>query len=146
MQALGRHLIVEFYECDREVLDDIAFIESVMLEATNAMRATRVAHNFHKFAPQGVSGAVIIQESHLTIHTWPEYGYAAVDLYTCGNSCIPEAGLDLLKRKLQSKKMNVLDILRGLLAPSHKMLINADKGNIEFAKPFTMSAIEPIAQ
>ena len=72
MQALGRHLIVEYYDCNPKVLDEIEIIEKAMLEATEKMNATKVAHKFHQFAPQGVSGAVIIEESHLTIHTWPE--------------------------------------------------------------------------
>ena len=125
MLALGRHLIVEYYDCNPQILDDLDFIEAAMLEATEKMKATRVAHKFHKFAPQGVSGAIIIEESHLTIHTWPEYGYAAVDFYSCGNAVNPHLGVEVLKNRLDSKNINVTELLRGFVNAPHKLSIEA---------------------
>ena len=127
MQALGRHLIVEYYDCNPKVLDEIELIETAMLEATEEMSATRVAHKFHQFAPQGVSGAVIIEESHLTIHTWPEYGYAAVDFYSCGNKVNPHIGVKVLEKYLQAKNVNVTELLRGFVNAPHSQTLFADE-------------------
>ena len=74
LEQLGRHILVEFYNCDTDILGNHEKIEKIMCEAAIKSNATIVTSCFHKFNPWGVSGAVIIQESHLTIHTWPEYG------------------------------------------------------------------------
>src|SRR5690625_2794936 len=85
MQALGRQILVEFYDCDRDVLNSEQRIREILLEGVRLSRATIVSDTFHTFSPHGVSGAVVIAESHVAIHTWPEYGYAAVDIFTCGD-------------------------------------------------------------
>ena len=89
MDTRGRHLLVEYHGCAEGLLDDLAAVEALMNRAAVAANTTVVASVFHPFQPQGVSGVVVIEESHLSIHTWPEYGYAAVDFYTCGQG-IPE--------------------------------------------------------
>ncbi|MCM1989784.1 S-adenosylmethionine decarboxylase proenzyme [Oceanirhabdus seepicola] len=113
IQQLGRHILVEMYNCDKEILNNHKLIEGYMNEAAEKSGATIVQSVFHMFNPWGVSGAVIIQESHLTIHTWPEYGYAAIDLFTCGDSVDPWIGLDYLKTMLKSNKIEIKDIIRG---------------------------------
>ena len=85
MNALGRHILVEFLNCKADVLNDVVQIEKAMVEAAQIAGATVINSTFHHFSPYGVSGVVVIQESHLAIHTWPEYRYAAVDLFTCGD-------------------------------------------------------------
>ena len=72
MEALGRQILVEFYDCDSSSINDVEFIEEAMLNATKEANATIISHNFHKFSPYGVSGVVVIAESHVAIHTWPE--------------------------------------------------------------------------
>mgnify|MGYP000456923456 FL=1 len=89
MEALGRQILVEFYDCDSSSINDVEFIEEAMLNATKEANATIISHNFHKFSPYGVSGVVVIAESHVAIHTWPEYNYAAVDIFTCGDTIDP---------------------------------------------------------
>ena len=84
MNALGRHILVEFIGCNSEILNDVSIIEKSMVDAAQDAGATVINSTFHHFSPFGVSGVVVIQESHLAIHTWPEYQYAAVDLFTCG--------------------------------------------------------------
>lgn len=113
MKTIGRHLIAEFYGCDTHGLDDLEHVRTSMLAAADEIRATVVAESFHRFAPQGVSGSVVIAESHLSIHTWPEYGYAAVDIFTCGG-LDPRAGFRLLEDRLRSTSTRVQEILRGL--------------------------------
>ena len=110
---LGRHLLVEFYNCDRRVLDNVEMIDLYMNQAALASGATIVQSNFHRFEPWGVSGVVVIAESHLAIHTWPEYGYASVDLYTCGDSVDPMVAYEDLKIKLGAKAVEIQLLSRG---------------------------------
>jgi len=84
MSALGRHLLVEYTGCDAAILADLDRVTAAMLAAAEASGATIVTHSFHHFSPHGVSGAVIIAESHLAVHTWPEHRFAAVDFFSCG--------------------------------------------------------------
>lgn len=113
MKKLGSQLIVEYYGCDNAVLNDTNLIKQHMLTAAKKIGATIVGEVFHHFNPQGVSGAVIIAESHLSIHTWPEYGYAAVDFFTCGNSCHPQKGLTYLKSVLKANGELTKELERG---------------------------------
>lgn len=124
MQALGRQILVEFYECDCTLLEDQAFIEHHMITACKLAEATVVAHTFHKFSPHGVSGAVIIAESHVAIHTWPEYGYAAVDIFTCGESISPWVIFKYLKEQLKAGHASNMELKRGLF--------DVDQGKLPF--------------
>lgn len=113
-KPLGTQLIIEFSGCDKDVLDDTQAIKSTMLNAAMAANATIVDHCFHKFSPVGVSGVVIIAESHITIHTWPEYGYCAIDIFTCGDLLNNNHALKVLKDGLNSQEEKVFKIERGL--------------------------------
>lgn len=115
MDALGRHFLLELKDCNREVLNDLTFLQDALSSAAREAGATVMGESFHRFAPQGVSGVVIIAESHLSLHSWPEYGYAAVDIFTCGDSVKPETAVDYLTRKLESKSPSVIEFKRGLL-------------------------------
>ncbi|QIB27750.1 adenosylmethionine decarboxylase [Caloranaerobacter azorensis] len=115
IEQLGRHILAEFYNCDRDILNDHALIEKYMNEAAIEAKATIVKSVFHLFNPWGVSGVVVIQESHLTIHTWPEYGYAAVDLFTCGDEVDPWIAFDYLKEKLKAEKTETQEVPRGIV-------------------------------
>jgi S-adenosylmethionine decarboxylase len=113
--ALGRHVLIEFYGCPSELIENNALIEQHMCGAANYSGATIVESVFHHFNPYGVSGAVIIKESHLTIHTWPEYGFVSVDVYTCGDSVNPWKAADYLSEKLQAKKTESIEVPRGTI-------------------------------
>lgn len=115
MNALGKHLLLELKDCDKEVLNDISFLKSVLLAAAGEAGATVLGESFHRFNPHGVSGVVIISESHLCIHTWPEHGYAAADIFTCGDSVQPQKAADILISKLGSKNHSILEVQRGTL-------------------------------
>jgi S-adenosylmethionine decarboxylase proenzyme len=80
---LGTHYLAEFFDCDRHIINDISLIERIMIEATERSGAHMIKTFFHQFNPQGISGVIVIAESHFAIHTWPEHGYAAVDLFSC---------------------------------------------------------------
>lgn len=113
MKTVGRHLVAEFYGCDTEKLNTEAVIKQAMFDAAQAVKATIVGSVFHRFDPQGVSGTIVISESHLSIHTWPENGYAAVDIYTCGG-LDPWSGIDDLGIQLGAKSRRVQETVRGI--------------------------------
>lgn len=117
MKADGQHLLVEYHDCARDLLNDVAAVENLMLEAARAAKATVVGTVFHPFQPHGVSGVVVIAESHLSIHTWPEYGYAAVDFFTCGD-CLPDAAYQVLLEGLGAARSERMLLHRGLF-PDH---------------------------
>jgi S-adenosylmethionine decarboxylase len=116
LNALGRHLLVELQDCNREALNDMGFLRGAMMTAAVESGAVVLGESFHRFSPQGVSGVVVIAESHLSIHTWPEYGYAAVDIFTCGATVIPEKAAEIMVVKLASKSHSWQEIQRGVLA------------------------------
>ncbi len=115
MQALGRQIVVEYYDCNPDILNDAPHIQRAMHEAAVACGARVVQEVFHLFKPHGVSGVVVIAESHLAIHTWPEYGYAAVDLFTCGEEINPEIAFEHLRDALEAGASSVMELKRGIL-------------------------------
>ena len=112
---LGKHILIEFWKCEKSVLDDIGAVENLMLEAAKKAKVTIVEKCFHKFSPYGVSGVVVIAESHLAIHTWPEYNYAAVDFFTCNKNCNTDIAIEYLKEGFKSEDYHVNIIKRGNL-------------------------------
>ena len=102
-------------ECRRDLLDDLSFVQEALVGAAQAMGATVVGQTFHKFAPQGVTGVVAIAESHLCIHTWPEHGYAAVDVFSCGDNVDPHIAAQELAARFESGDSSVTELHRGVL-------------------------------
>ncbi len=125
MKKLGRHLIAEFADCDGQKLADLDYIEAALNEAVRKSGATIIRSVFHRYNPQGVSGVVVIAESHLSIHTWPEYNYAAVDFFTCGESVDPYKAYEYMKKMLKSKTSQVNALDRGI--PSHEDVVLSHK-------------------
>jgi S-adenosylmethionine decarboxylase len=115
MKALGNHLILELYDCPGRILDDPEHVAHTMLAAVEASGATMIQPFFHQFAPQGVSGVVIISESHFSIHTWPEYGYAAIDVFTCGDVIDMDAAVESLRQGFSAGSMQQMIFSRGML-------------------------------
>lgn len=115
MKALGNHIIVEFYNCDKGIMNDAPLIERLMNEAAILSGATVVGSHFHVFNPHGVSGVVVIAESHLSIHTWPEYGYAAVDIFTCGETIDSVKAFMHLKEGFKAASTSTVEMKRGQL-------------------------------
>lgn len=110
---LGKHWLVEFYGCPAERLSGVKEVELALCDAAIQAGATIVETRFHQFAPWGVSGIVIIQESHLSIHTWPEHGFAAFDLFTCDAGLLADKTLDFLKTAFGAARMVVRPFDRG---------------------------------
>ncbi len=118
MKILGRHLVVELSGCNKGKLDDTEALKECLEEAVRLSGATIVRSVLHRYNPHGVSGVVVIAESHFSVHTWPEYGYAALDFFTCGETVDPYIALDYVKDKLEAIDVHVSEIKRGM--PSHK--------------------------
>lgn len=116
MAAVGKHLLLDLKDCERKLLSDSEFLKDTLLSACRVAGATILSESFHSFPPYGgVSGVVIIAESHFSVHTWPEYDYAAIDIFTCGNSLHPERAVELLVRELQARDHSILELNRGVL-------------------------------
>jgi len=115
--ALGRQLTIEYYECAANVLLDKDLVEKALLQAAKNSGATIISSSFHGFTPQGVSGVVVIAESHFTVHAWPEHDYAAVDIFTCGDSIDLEVAINSMRDSFESKNVVISsDQNRGIIS------------------------------
>jgi S-adenosylmethionine decarboxylase len=115
--ALGRHMTVEFYDCDSTIIVDSEKVKRAFLNAAKDSGATVLDYSFHVFEPQGVSGVVIIAESHFTVHAWPEHDYAAVDFFTCSDKIDLKKAIDSLKKSLGAEETIVSgDMHRGIVS------------------------------
>ncbi len=114
VRLLGRQVLGDLRGCPAELLGDERAVREHLLAAAQAAGATVVTDCFHRFEPHGVSGVVVIAESHLAIHTWPEHGYAAIDLFTCGAHVRPERCFEYLVEALKAQSHEVRWIERGL--------------------------------
>lgn len=118
--VLGKHLLLELYECDRDFLDRKDAIQQALVTAAREAGATVIEAVLHRFSPHGISGVVVISESHLTVHTWPEYGYAALDVFTCGDKEILNNIKERLMHAFSAKRSSSKLINRGIGAtPVH---------------------------
>ena len=118
MEALGRHLLEELCGCDEGILNDREAIERIMNEAALASGATVLESVFHRFNPHGISGVVVIAESHFAIHTWPEFRYAAVDIFTCGDDVDPGKAARVITEKLEAQSHSLIELRRGIMEDS----------------------------
>ena len=123
MNALGRHILAEYFSCDTTVLNNTALLQNCMKDAVRASGATIIDSTFHKFSPHGVSGVIVIAESHMAIHTWPEYGYAAVDFFTCGDRVDPWKAFDYMNTLLKPAKHSTKELQRGLFVTEPQDLL-----------------------
>lgn len=113
--ALGRHLLIELHECDWAALDDLDLIRDTLLEAAHRLDSSVLDVCTHKFDPIGVTAVVMIAESHLSIHTWPEHGYAALDIFTCSQSMQPADVVGFLSARLRAGSVQTVEVNRGIL-------------------------------
>jgi len=122
MKSLGYHLILELEGCPSAVLDDEETVRTLMTRAVAVSGATMIQPFFHRFSPQGVSGVVIISESHFSIHTWPEYGYAAIDIFTCGDQIDMEIAAETLRSGFRARRLQKMLLTRGMLDLPDEMI------------------------
>jgi S-adenosylmethionine decarboxylase len=136
LHALGKHMLVELRDCNPGKLKDLVFVKDAMVSAALEAKATVVEVAFHEFNPFGISGMVIIAESHLSIHTWPEYGYAAVDVFTCGDLIKPETAAMYLVEQFECQTPSMVEMKRGILNMGatklpHKITEGVDNASAE---------------
>lgn len=122
MRSLGRHLMVELFNCDSKVLNDVHKVETIMVDAAKHAHARIVDVVFHTFNPHGISGVIVIAESHLAIHTWPEFGFASIDIYTCGTEINPWRAYHYMVKKFKAKSMTAVEMKRGMLPIPARLL------------------------
>src|SRR5207245_9216105 len=118
LKALGRHLLLEWFDCDSESINNLEAVKSSLIEAAKRAQATIVDVVFHEFNPFGISGVVVIAESHLPIHTWPEYRYAAVDIFSCGEVLQPEVAANYLVEQFAAERTSIVEMQRGMFLNS----------------------------
>ena len=114
METRGTHIVCELSGCNAELLTDVDGVRTIMEAAAREANAEILKVTFHRFQPQGVSGVVVIAESHMSIHTWPESGYAAVDFYTCGDHTDPRRACEFAAKRLGAASMLTTEVKRGI--------------------------------
>ncbi|MDR5708713.1 MAG: adenosylmethionine decarboxylase [Armatimonadota bacterium] len=119
VDTVGHHYIVEASGCDPEVISRVDRVEQILTRAAQVARVQIWAISFHRFTPTGVSGVVVISESHLSVHTWPEVGYVALDIFTCGDTAQPEEAVKYALREFGAKNVHITEVTRGLDEGDH---------------------------
>lgn len=110
---MGRQIVAELFDCDPRAINSLPKVRRAMERAARASNSTVVQSAFHKFGRMGVSGVLVIAESHISIHTWPEYKYAAVDVFTCGDFTRPEEAVNVLAQCFATKRVLKKTLMRG---------------------------------
>ena len=113
MKSVGRHLVLELWGCQN--LNSTSAVERALLDIVEALNLTLLSINVHPFEPIGVTGVAIVSESHVVIHTWPELGYAAVDVFTCGEQRNPEDAVPVLREYFAPERVQIMEMNRGLV-------------------------------
>lgn len=116
-RPLAHHVLLDLYGCDKALLNDEDFLHDLFLKTAEELKCTLIEDVFHRFSPQGVSGVLVIAESHLSIHTWPELGYASIDLFTCSDPSELRRMPEILASALSAERFDFKDHERGILKP-----------------------------
>lgn len=114
-RGAGRHIILECWECN-DKLNSPEVIEEALREAVRRAKVTLLGIHIHEFQPQGLTAVAIIAESHILIHTWPEYSYLAFDAFTCGEDAMPEEAVKVIKEVFEPRRTKTLELTRGIWA------------------------------
>lgn len=122
LYALGTHLLIELKDCNPEIIKDLEAVKNILVDAARKANATIINVTFHEFNPFGISGVVVIAESHLAIHTWPEYGFAAVDVFTCGDTIKPEVAAKYIIEAFECKNPSIVEMKRGIISYNNEKL------------------------
>ena len=114
-QTFGDHYLVDLHGCDSDVIATVEPTETALLDAAKRCGSTIIEYDFHQFSPHGVSGVILIAESHFSVHTWPENGFAAVDIFTSGQTMQPQMAIDILTEAFCADRTEVMKVTRGEL-------------------------------
>ncbi len=118
ISPLGTHCILELYGCSPDLLNDVLFVRQSVEEASRHGVSTLLKLSSHQFLPQGVTAVALLAESHISVHTWPECGYAAIDIFTCGEDAQPRQACDFLVQRFAARDHSLMVLPRGAGAPS----------------------------
>jgi S-adenosylmethionine decarboxylase len=137
--TFGRHILADLSNCQKELISSVDFVKKTLEEAVVKAGATIISSRFHQFTPIGVSGIILLSESHCSIHTWPEEQYAAIDIYTCGEHVFPQIACDYIAEKLGALEVCITSVERGLksarkLKESFVHRINTTENLLTFPK------------
>ena len=113
-RSIGHHYIVEASGCDPKIIKSVDKVQQILVKAAEIAEAQVWSISVNRFPPQGVSGVIVISESHISTHTWPEYGYAALDFYSCGNSGDPEKAVFYAVGAFGASTSHITEITRGI--------------------------------
>lgn len=114
-KSLGYQTTVDFYDCDMNIINSVTVIKNILEEAAKIMNLSIVNTTIHEFSPIGISGVIVIKESHIAIHTWPEHKYVALDFFTCNKSFDLEEGIAWIKEQFKSNRIEKKSSQRGFL-------------------------------
>lgn len=110
--VVGKHAIIDINDCKVNI-DDLELIKKILLDSAKEASLNVVDIVFHEFEPIGISGVVVLAESHIAVHTWPEYNFVAADAFTCGTTMDPKVVLEIIAKKLNSNNYKIKDFNRG---------------------------------
>lgn len=131
MQALGRHVLIELWQCNAQI-NDADSVRKAIVEAVDAIGATILNLHVHAFSPQGVTGLAMLSESHFSIHTWPERGYLAADVFTCQTRTNSDDAISVLRRIFQPGHVEVRELARGVEPDMQSFVPN---GTVSHSEP-----------
>ena len=126
---VGKHCLLELYECDASKLNDEAFVRTSLTYASKTAGARLLNLITYKFQPQGVTGMALLAESHISIHTWPEQKYAAIDVFTCGEKALPEKACNFLVKEFSAKRNSLRTLYRKVPKQLNTLNRSPDKKN-----------------
>ena len=104
MSTLGKHIILEMWGCCKDTIDNVEVVKEILVKAAESVKATLVDVVCHRFSPYGVTGVAILAESHIAVHTWPEHGYAAADIFICGSAINPRNAASYMAEAFYAKR------------------------------------------
>ena len=113
MSTLGKHIILEMWGCCKDTIDNVEMVKEILVKAAESVKATLVDVVCHRFSPYGVTGVAILAESHIAVHTWPEHGYAAADIFICGSAINPRNAASYMAEAFYAKETSFLELKRG---------------------------------
>lgn len=114
LTSVGVHLIAEFWGCKND--KSSKEFEKILLDAAKAAKSTALKTYVHEFSPQGMTGVVVLSESHISFHSWPELKYLALDIFTCGKKSRPYKALEFIKKEIKPEQVHVMEIKRGVIS------------------------------
>jgi S-adenosylmethionine decarboxylase len=112
--TFGRHIVADFWEVDFDMLNDAEWLEGLLVDASQEAGATVLDSTSYQFDPQGATAMVMLSESHVTIHTYPEHGSAMIDVFTCGETVDPKEIIDIIRERLRPKEVYMKKLVRGI--------------------------------